>query len=259
MNFPRAHATFLARAVPALDRDHRFRALLLAGSAATGGMDRWSDLDTILVVEDGALAAVWDEHMEVLGRLGPLLTAFGADHIAEARLLLCLYDAPLLQVDVKLVAESDVAALTMPAIVHWSRGPAPALPRPAPPRAFDVQWCADRLAAWSHYLAIRLGRGELFEVANSLDFLRVRVLAPLIALEAGATPRGLRRLEDLDSPRLAALARTLAPYDRAALAEAARAAMALAMSLLDGHPEIRRQAVAEATATAFLAEVTATP
>ncbi|MDP2314006.1 MAG: hypothetical protein Q8P41_13950 [Pseudomonadota bacterium] len=255
MELPLPFQTFLADAVPALAADPRIRALLLGGSAVTGGMDHWSDLDTIVVVADDAAESLCAEHPAVVARLGPLLTAFRGTHLGEPRLLLCLYDTPLLNVEVKFMAERELATLTTPATVYWSRGPAPTLPSPVAPKAFDVQWCADRVPLWPHYIGRRLGRGELFEVAASLDFLRTRVLAPLVALEAGTPPRGVRRIEETGSPRLAALARTLAPYEPAALGAAALAAFELAYSLLDGHPELVRHVAAEERAMGFLREV----
>jgi hypothetical protein len=247
--------TFLDTAVPVLAADRRFRALLLAGSAVTGGMDEWSDLDTVVVVEDAAWESLWDEHFAVVARLGTLLVAFRADHFGEPRLLICLYDDPLLHVDVKFVAARDLLPLKTPAEVCWSREPLSLVHEPSRPSAFDVQWCADRLPGWVHYAAIKLGRGELFELSSTLDFLRNRVLGPLVAIEAGRAPRGVRRLDAIGGPRLAELGRTVSPYDRAALAEAARAAFSLASSLLDGHPDVARHRHAEARVLAFLDEV----
>lgn len=133
----------------------------------------------------------------------------------------------------------------------------PALPPPAGPRRLDLQWCADRLPGWTHYLAIKLGRGELFEVLNSIDFLRARVLAPLIAIEAGVPPRAMRRLEETGSPRLVALARTSCGYEPVALKAASREAVRLAYELLDAvGPDVHRHHDAEACTLAFLDAVT---
>lgn len=246
---------FLDRALPVIEGDPRLTALLLAGSAVTGGMDRWSDLDTIIVVDDASADALFEEHTSIAGALGTLLLAFRGTHVGEPRLLLCLYDEPpLLHVDVKFLAERDLPTLTTPTEVYWSRGAAPALPTPAPPRAFDVQWCADRVPGWVHYVGVKLGRGEYFEAISSLEFLRGRVLAPLLALEAGLPARGVRRIEETGSPRLPALGRTVAAYEPAAIAAAATAAFELVFSLLDGHPEIVRHTVAEQKTLAFLEE-----
>lgn len=253
---PDAHQSFLDGALPILQSDARIQAAVISGSAVTGGMDIWSDLDLVVLVEDSAAVALTGEHFAIVERMGTLLQAFRADHLGEPRLLICLYDAPLLHVDVKFMAYKDVHTLRYAAEVLWARSIRPDLPGPAPATEFNVQWCADRLPGWAHYLGIKIGRGELFEALNSLDFLRTRVLAPLIALEAGTTPRGLRRLEETRSPRLASLARTTCAYDRAAIAAASGAAIALACSLLDAvGPNVERNRRAEQRVMTFLDEV----
>ncbi len=257
--FPPTHRAFFDRALAVLQADPRVRAVLVSGSAVTGGMDEWSDLDLVVLVADEAERALWDEHVAIVGRLGPLLSAFRADHFGEPRLLICLYDAPLLHVDVKFMAWKDAPTLTYPTAVAWSRdGAAPELPPPAPagPPRLDVQWCADRLPGWAHYLAVKIGRGELYEAVDSLDFLRRRVLAPLLALEAGVAPRALRRLEETRSPRLDALARTVCAYDAAALKAAAREGVTLGYALLDAvGPDVRRNRETERKTLQFLEEL----
>jgi predicted nucleotidyltransferase len=253
---PDAHQSFLNGALPVLQSDARVQAVVVSGSAVTGGVDVWSDLDLVVLVEDAAEAALTGEHFAIVERMGTLLQAFRADHLGEPRLLICLYDTPLLHVDVKFLAYKDVHTLRYAAEVLWARSVRPDLPGPGAAREFNVQWCADRLPGWAHYLGIKIGRGELFEALNSLDFLRTRVLAPLIALEAGTPPRGLRRLEETKSPRLASLARTTCAYDRAAIAAASGEAIELASSLLDVvGPNVNRNRHAEHRATTFLNEV----
>ncbi len=253
---PDAHKSFLDQALPALQADLRVHAVVIAGSAVTGGMDEWSDLDLVVLVEDVAEVALAQEHFEIAARLGTLLQAFRGDHVGEPRLLICLYDAPLLHVDVKFMANKDASTLRYPAEVLWARAAPPELPAPAPAKAFDLQWCADRLPGWAHYLGIKIGRGEWFEALNSLDFVRTRVLAPLIAREVGATPRGVRRLEETRSPRLEWLARTVCTYDRTEIATASKEAMLLAWSLLDAAgPGVNRNRPAEERALGFLNEV----
>jgi hypothetical protein len=175
--------------------------------------------------------------------------------VGEPRVLICLYDNPLLHVDVKFMAHEDAATLHYPAEVLWSRGVPPSLPGPGPAPAFDVQWCANRLSTWAHYIGVKIARGELFEAVHSLDFLRTRVLAPLIAIETGVEPRALRRLEETRSPRLESLARTVCGYDRSALLAATKEAFELAWSLLDGHTNVQRNHLAERRTMAFLDEI----
>jgi predicted nucleotidyltransferase len=252
---PAAHRAYLDGALPILRADARVTSVVISGSAVTGGIDEWSDLDLVVFVEDSAESAMWDEHFDVVARLGKnFLSAFRGDHVGEPRLLICLYDDPLLHVDVKFMAHKDAATLHYPAEVLWSRGDPPSLPGPDV-KSFDVQWCANRLATWAHYIGVKIERGELFEALNSIDYLRTRVLCPLIALEAGVMPRGTRRIEETRSPRLEQLARTVCGYERNALLAATQEAFALAWSLLDGHPGVQRNRTAERRAMAFLGEI----
>lgn len=255
---PAAHLAFLDRAMAVLRADARIEAIVISGSAVTGGVDAWSDLDLVVLVDDAAEPSLTQEHFSIARRLGVLLQAVRAEHFGEPRLLICLYDQPLLHVDLKFMALRHASTLTYATELLWSRGLPPTLPPPASARQPDAQWYADALPGAAHYLAVKIGRGELFEAVNSLAFLRSYVLAPLIALEAGNVPRGLRRLEETRSPRLGSLARTLCGYDRGSIAAASEEALDLAASLLDAvAPHVERNRVAEARARAFLREVCA--
>ena len=256
---PDAHRAFLDGALPILRADPRVTSVVISGSAVTGGIDQWSDLDLVVFVEDSAETEVWRQHFEIVGRLGKnLLNAFRGEHVGEPRVLICVYDDPLLHVDVKFMAHKDAATLHYPAEVLWSRAAPPALPGPEPTRAFDVQWCANRVATWAHYVGVKIERGELFEALDSIAFLRRRVLGPLIALEAGVEPRAVRRIEESESPRLESLARTACGYDRHAVARAAQEAFRLAWSLLDAHGDrVQRNPAAERRTMAFLDEIAA--
>jgi predicted nucleotidyltransferase len=256
---PDAHRAFLEGALPILRADARVTSVVISGSAVTGGIDPWSDLDLVVFVEDSAEAALTVEHFDIVARLGKdLLSAFRGDHVGEPRVLICLYDDPLLHVDVKFMAHKDAATLHYPAEVLWSRDEPPSLPGPGPARAFDVQWCANRIATWAHYVGVKIERGELFEALHSLDYLRTRVLAPLIAVEAGFEARALRRIEETQSPRLESLARTVCGYDRNAALASAKEAFRLAWSLVDGHGDrVHRNRTVEQRTTAFLDEISA--
>src|SRR5256885_4988237 len=69
----------------------------------------------------------------------------------------------------------------------------------------QVQWIEDRFWVWVHYIAVKIARGELFEAIDALEFVRARVLGPLILSEAGGQPNGVRRVEQTAPGRGAAL------------------------------------------------------
>lgn len=79
---------------------------------------------------------------------------------------------------------------------------------PAP----DLQWIEDRFWIWIHYMATKIGRGELFEAIDHLSFLRSTVLGPLCLLEAGEQANGVRKIEFLAPERADELKQTLPEY-----------------------------------------------
>ncbi len=49
----------------------------------------------------------------------------------------------------------------------------------------QLQWIEDCFWVWVHYIAVKIARGELFAPIGGLEFLRARVLGPLVLSEAG--------------------------------------------------------------------------
>jgi hypothetical protein len=172
-------------------------------------------------------------------------------------LLICLYGPPLVHVDLKFVALTDLADRVEEPVVLWQRGDemsrALALGVARYPQP-DPQWIEDRFWTWVHYVAVKIARGELFEVLDSLAFLRARVLGPLALLRAGHRPAGVRRLEQLAPADAIALKDTLAGHDRASCVAALKSAITLYRGLREGHPVVRLES-AERAACAYLDDV----
>ncbi|WP_392535023.1 nucleotidyltransferase domain-containing protein [Nostoc sp. C117] len=199
MAVPEPQEELLEEILVKLKTDDRLLGVAIAGSYLTGEMDEYSDLDLIIVVDDVHYQQVLQERQLLASRLGKLLAAFTGEHVGEPRLLICLYDSPLVHVDLKFLLLQDFQTdrIENP-IVLWERGNLLTLavcenPRNYPP--FDPQWIEDRFWVWVHYCATKLGRGELFEVINALSSIRAIVLAPLAKVQAGLLPRGVRNLE----------------------------------------------------------------
>ena len=106
-----------------------------------------------------------------------------------------------------------------------------------------------------HYLALKIGRGELFEAADGFAFLRGVVLGPLLAVERGARPQGVRRIEQIAPDAMPALERTVARLDAASCVAALRETIALYRELRDAGPEVVRRAEAEDASLGFLGEI----
>jgi len=237
----------------AVEADPRIVGLLLAGSTATGEMDEFSDVDTVIVSTDESHSELLADAQEFAASLGPLVAAFTGEHVGEPRLLIALYGPPLLHVDLKFVGLSDLAPRAEDGVVAWEReglvgaaleGSAAVWPMP------DPQWIEDRFWVWVHYSAAKIGRGELFECLDALGMIRGLVLGPLLAVRAGARPQGARRLERLAPEEVPALAATVGDHSAEGCAGALRAAIELYRELRD--PAIERREAAEEASVAYL-------
>ena len=113
----------IERAVDAASADRRLAGLMLGGSSLTGETDEFSDLDLVIATRDVDHGTALADAAEFAARLGPLLVCFTGEHVGEPRLLICLYGPPLLHVDLKFVALSDLASRVEDPIVLWEREP----------------------------------------------------------------------------------------------------------------------------------------
>ena len=164
----------------------------------TNSVDRWSDLDFVLVAKDERYEEALAGRRELAASLGTLVAAFTGEHVGEPRLLICLYDAPALHVDLKVVRLDAFAQRVEDPTALWERGDALSAVIAARPGAYPriaPQWIEDRFWVWGHYVATKVGRGELFEAYEGLSFLRMNALAPLAKRLRGHDQRGVRFVE----------------------------------------------------------------
>lgn len=252
---PTAHRRFIESALEVLCGDARILGVCAAGSFLSGDMDEFSDVDLVVVTEPQQQDVVMRERLDIAGRLGRLLSGFSGEHVGEPRLLICLYDAPLLHVDLKFVSLDDVHQRVEEPAVLWERdGRVTAAlahgearyPQP------DPSWIEERFWIWMHYGAGKIGRGELFEAIDFISFVRSAVLGPLALQRAGARPQGVRRIETHDSGFAAALEATVPRYDALDCLRALEVCVALYLSLRA--QEVATNA-AESAVMAYVAEV----
>jgi len=239
LNLPDLHARMLERVVTVVRTDARFEALLGTGSLAYGGFDEHSDLDFVIVVRANDHAEAMAEREAFAARLGPLLAAFGGEHVGEPRLLICLFGPPLLHVDLKFITPADLSGLSEHPVALWARDTGDLERRLAgltvSGRGRDAQWYEDRAWVWLHYVATKLLRGEHFEAIGGLDFFRDQVLGSMLQRNAGRTPRGVRRVEDVAGAK-ALLAPTLPSTGHRSIAEALKRSAALYVELRTAEP-----------------------
>ncbi len=248
---------FAAGAVAAAVGDDRLLAVIVGGSVASGTADEYSDLDLVLVSTADAHRHLLAEAMDFAGRLGPLLVAFTGEHVGEPRLLITLYGPPATHVDLKFVSVDDLDTRVENGLVLWQRDDrirdALARTTPAWPSA-DAQWIEDRFWVWIHYVAAKVGRGELFEAVDALGTIRGAALAPLLTAGRTDKPSGTRRVEQLAPEHMGALAATVARPDRADCLRAVQATVDLYQQLR-ADLDLERRTEAEAAVLAYVRDV----
>lgn len=259
MDAPSSHSRFLDEVLPRIRRDPRVAGVAVTGSLAGGRPDAYSDVDLVVVVDDGAFEAVMAERLALIGSWAALVAGFTGEHVGEPRLIITLVGPPLLHVDFKFVRASDFAERVEDPEVLWDRdgGLARSLAeRPPAGSSPDLQWIEDRFWVWVHYGATKLGRGELFEAIGFLGYLREAVLGPLAAHRVGAAPRGVRHLEFIAPDEARDLRRTLCGYDRHDAGRALLACVELYRRWRDdaGAP-VERRRQAEKLAVEYLDDV----
>jgi predicted nucleotidyltransferase len=221
---------FADKAKTILEPDDNVIGLAVAGSWLTNEIDEFSDLDLILVTRQ----KISTDKMLMLDyakRLGNFLSGFTGEHVGEPRVLICLYDNPLLHVDIKFLTPDEFhSRIETPVLLIDKNGlleKAISNSRAKFPYP-DYQWIEDRFWTWIHYALLKTGRGEYFEAYDFMGFLRMVVFGPLLHIKNGNLPRGVRKVEtDLGSEDLAKLKLTIPTYEKQSLFDSLRNAVAL--------------------------------
>ena len=213
-----------------LEQDDNVIGLAVAGSWLTNEIDEFSDLDLILVTQQ-KVSSDKNLMLDYAKRLGDFLSGFTGEHVGEPRVLICLYNNPLLHVDIKFVTLDEFhTRIETPVLLIDRNGQLEnaisnsqaKFPYP------DFQWIEDRFWTWVHYALLKIGRGEYLEAFDFFGFLRMVVLGPLLHIKNDNLPRGVRKVEmDLDSDNLAKLILTIPTYDRQSLLDSLRNAVSL--------------------------------
>ena len=188
---------FAARVAQIIKEDAGIIGLAAAGSYITGQLDEYSDLDLILITKK-KVGGDKEKMMGYAKIFGDFISGFTGEHVGEPRVLICLYDNPLLHVDIKF--------LTLPEFYDRIENPVVLFERdnqltdiirstkaqwPQP----DFQWIEDRFWTWVHYIAAKAARGEYFECLDGIGFIRAKVIAPLLQVKNKKLARGMRKVE----------------------------------------------------------------
>ena len=214
---------FAYRVAELVKKDDAVIGLAAGGSWITNEMDEYSDLDLILITEI-KIAGDKEKMMGYARRFGNLISGFTGEHVGEPRVLICLYDNPLLHVDIKFLTLPEFYERVENPVVLFERNSQlseiinstnAVWPQP------DFQWIEDRFWTWVHYACLKIGRGELMEAFDFLSFLRMTVLSPLLQVKNNKQARGLRKVETaLSLSDLENLKITIAQYNKESIIKA---------------------------------------
>jgi hypothetical protein len=188
---------FIENAALKIKDNPEFLGLAVGGSWITNDIDDYSDLDLIVVTKD-KITNDKKKMFSLAESFGDLLNAFTGEHIGEERLLICLFDNPLIHVDIKFLILDEFNVRVEDPYVFWEKDNCLTTIINSTGAAWpelDFQWIEDRFWTWVHYAALKLGRGEYFEALDFISYLRVNVTAPLLQIKNGNLPRGLRKVE----------------------------------------------------------------
>ncbi|RZK42788.1 MAG: nucleotidyltransferase domain-containing protein [Pedobacter sp.] len=221
---------FAFKAVEVFKTNSNVLGLAAAGSWITDELDEFSDLDLVVVTKEKIGGNL--EQMRLYAKsLGILLSGFTGEHVGEPRVLICLFDDPLLHVDLKFVTlEEFHSRVETPAILFDTEGQLDKalknseaiFPHP------DFQWIEDRFWVWIHYALLKIGRGENLEAFDFLSFLRMTSLGPLLHIKNGNLPKGVRKVEAmLMDTELKKLTLTIPNYERSSLLSSLNNAVSL--------------------------------
>jgi hypothetical protein len=231
--------------------------MAIAGSFAAGGSDGYSDVDLRVVVEDHALETVFRHRTEMAQACGAVVAGFTGEHVGDPHLFIVLYD-DLVHVDFDFTRMSDLTADNkgLPCLLLWERTDhlsGRLADSYHPDVRAELAWIESRFWTWLWYLQAKILRGELYEALDGLQYLRSRVLFPLLAISKGLPPAGSRRAEALVGDLGPAFSDTVAGLDRPSLMQALTRTAELYRNLGDplmqrlgvpGNGDARRVAIA---------------
>jgi len=248
---------FINRALEVIEKDDSILGLTVGGSWLTNETDEYSDLDLVLVTKEKVsddVAAMFS----YAASFGKLLSAFTGEHVGEPRLLICLFDDPLLHVDIKFLTPAELnSRVEEPVILYDTNEHLKNIlsNTNAEYPLTNFQWIEDRFWIWVHYAVTKIGRGELFEAFDFLSYIRIIVLGPLLQQKNGHLPRGVRKVEmTLPSDDLNKLILTTAKYEQHSIIAALEASVRLYRELRKDHflNEIQEQTQTELKTIEYL-------
>lgn len=225
---------FAYKVVEIIKKDSNVIGLAAGGSYINDDLDAFSDLDLILITKN-KIAGNKEKMTAYAESFGDFISGFTGEHVGEPRVLICLFDNPLLHVDIKFLTLPEFAdRVENPVVLFERENQLTEIIKTTKALwpLLDYQWIEDRFWTWVHYACLKIGRGELLEAFDFLSFLRMTVLSPLLQVKNKKLPRGLRRVEtELSLSDLENLKITLAQYNKESIIKALDNAVSIYKSL----------------------------
>ena len=195
------HRRVLEAVLTFFRRDRPAIGAWVSGSVARGDADEYSDLDIgVCFRDEAALAAAWSHRWE--WPIAPWFHRFDADHV-RPHFVIYLFE-PAVKADIALYGRGDlpppeggpyrVAWDDEAVLADWATRPAE--------RVADWSQAVhedERFWAWTYYCVRHVERGELYEIASELHWLRgiVEAWRARLAGEAEFSPRRAEARYDL--------------------------------------------------------------
>jgi predicted nucleotidyltransferase len=207
-NFPihGAALAYLVRSISSL----RPRALGVKGSLASGNFDRYSDIDFYVVVDDAeARDALREPIFDAATKFGRPIASFAATHLNDPYMLVafCESGGAVVKLDVNIVLLDEYPFTRDFLVIAGSQEEVALRIAERTPIRIDLPDVYGKMTGWMWYAYTKIARGELFEAAAALDFMRALALLPSLQFLRDVPAEGYRRLE-----------RRLPAQDRSALA-----------------------------------------
>jgi len=114
------HNNFVKKVIEKVKVDPTIVGLAVGGSWINNQIDNFSDIDLVLITEQ-TVSDRFDKMYDYAKGFGNLLNAFTGEHVGEKRLLICMYDEPLVHVDIKFVILEELKQRVENPIILWDR------------------------------------------------------------------------------------------------------------------------------------------
>ena len=103
------HRDFISRATVVAKNDAKCLGLAAGGSWIGRKCDEFSDVD-LLYVSSEKVSNDSERMKNLASKFGTMINAFTGEHIGDRRVLICIFDEPLLHVDIKFLTLGRIQA-----------------------------------------------------------------------------------------------------------------------------------------------------